>query len=97
MREGRLKSEWRLSTAGTPSTIFAPPRDSDFPGVSSSSSIVERSGKAALADNVAALARLRLMTKFPVGLGERDTSIELFGRPIAFPLAIAPTGVAGLC
>jgi (S)-mandelate dehydrogenase len=51
----------------------------------------------ALVNNVAAFARLRLITKFLVGLGERDASIELFDKRIAFPLAIAPTGVAGLC
>jgi (S)-mandelate dehydrogenase len=53
--------------------------------------------EAALTENVAAFARLRLMTRFLVGLSEHDTSTELFGRRIAFPLAIAPTGVAGLC
>lgn len=51
----------------------------------------------ALINNVEAFARLRLMTKFLVGLGERDAGIELFRKRIAFPLAIAPTGVAGLC
>ena len=51
----------------------------------------------ALVNNVEAFARLRLMTKFLVGLGERDASIELFRKRIAFPLAIAPTGAAGLC
>jgi isopentenyl diphosphate isomerase/L-lactate dehydrogenase-like FMN-dependent dehydrogenase len=51
----------------------------------------------ALVNNFEAVARPRLMTKFLVGLGERDACIELFRKRIAFPLAIAPTGVAGLC
>jgi isopentenyl diphosphate isomerase/L-lactate dehydrogenase-like FMN-dependent dehydrogenase len=47
----------------------------------------------ALVNNFEAFARLRLMTKFLVGLGERDASIELFRKRIAFPLAVAPTDV----
>ncbi len=51
----------------------------------------------ALAENVAAFERLKLRTKFLVGLQSRDMGTEIFGERIAFPLIIAPTGIAGLC
>lgn len=50
----------------------------------------------ALAGNMAAFERLKLRTKFLVDLRERDMGTELFGERIALPLAIAPTGAAGL-
>jgi isopentenyl diphosphate isomerase/L-lactate dehydrogenase-like FMN-dependent dehydrogenase len=51
----------------------------------------------ALAENMAAFERLKLRTKFLVDLRERDMGTEIFGKRISFPLAIAPTGAAGLC
>lgn len=51
----------------------------------------------ALAGNVAAFERLKLRTRFLVDLSVRDMGTELFGRRIPLPLAIAPTGIAGLC
>lgn len=51
----------------------------------------------ALAGNIAGFERLKLRTKFLVDLSERDMGTEIFGKRIAFPLAIAPTGAAGLC
>ena len=51
----------------------------------------------ALAENMAGFERLKLRTRFLVDLEKRDMSTELFGKRIAFPLAIAPTGAAGLC
>jgi (S)-mandelate dehydrogenase len=50
-----------------------------------------------LAENRAAFQRLKLRTKFMVDLTGRDMSTELFGKPCGMPLAIAPTGAAGLC
>ncbi|MBL8702152.1 MAG: alpha-hydroxy-acid oxidizing protein [Alphaproteobacteria bacterium] len=52
---------------------------------------------AALAENVAAFRRVKLMPRFMVDLSRRDMGTEIFGRRIALPLAIAPTGIAGLC
>jgi isopentenyl diphosphate isomerase/L-lactate dehydrogenase-like FMN-dependent dehydrogenase len=51
----------------------------------------------ALRENVAAFERLKLRSRFLVGLAERDMGTEIFGKRIAMPLAIAPTGAAGLC
>jgi (S)-mandelate dehydrogenase len=51
----------------------------------------------ALRDNRAAFERLKLRTKFCVDLTERDMGTELFGKKIKLPLAIAPTGIAGMC
>jgi isopentenyl diphosphate isomerase/L-lactate dehydrogenase-like FMN-dependent dehydrogenase len=51
----------------------------------------------ALAANRQAFERLKLLTKFCVDLTDRDMGTELFGRRISLPLAIAPTGIAGLC
>ncbi len=51
----------------------------------------------ALDNNIAAFTRLKLKTQFLGGGQGRDMSVELFGRKIAFPAAIAPTGAAGLC
>jgi (S)-mandelate dehydrogenase len=51
----------------------------------------------AVAENRAAFQRLKLRTKFMVDLTKRDMSTELFGKKIGMPLAIAPTGAAGLC
>lgn len=46
--------------------------------------------------NRAALDRLRIVPRLPVDVSRRSTATMLFGRPIAMPLAIAPTGAAGL-
>ena len=51
----------------------------------------------ALRENLAAFERLKLRSKFLVGLSERDMGTEIFGQRAALPLAIAPTGIAGLC
>ncbi|MEE9196418.1 MAG: alpha-hydroxy acid oxidase, partial [Alphaproteobacteria bacterium] len=50
----------------------------------------------ALADNRAAFRRMKLRTRFLVDLTERDMGIELFGKRSDLPLAISPTGIAGL-
>jgi (S)-mandelate dehydrogenase len=50
-----------------------------------------------LTENRTAFQRLKLRTKFMVDLTNRDMSIDLFGKPCGMPLAIAPTGAAGLC
>ena len=50
----------------------------------------------ALADNREAFKRLKLRTRFLVDLSERDMGTELLGSRSELPLAIAPTGVAGL-
>jgi len=51
----------------------------------------------ALRDNCEALQRLKLRTRFLVDLSVRDMGTELFGKRVEFPLAVAPTGIAGLC
>lgn len=51
----------------------------------------------ALAENVEAFQRLKLQTRFLVDLGNPDMGTELFGQRISLPLAIAPTGIAGMC
>ena len=51
----------------------------------------------AAAENTAAFERLKLRTRFLVGFDDYDMGSELFGKRIAMPLAIAPTGIAGLC
>jgi isopentenyl diphosphate isomerase/L-lactate dehydrogenase-like FMN-dependent dehydrogenase len=51
----------------------------------------------ALRENIAAFERLKLRAKFLVGLEDRDMGTELFGKRIPMPLAIGPTGIAGLC
>jgi isopentenyl diphosphate isomerase/L-lactate dehydrogenase-like FMN-dependent dehydrogenase len=51
----------------------------------------------ALDENIRAFERLKLRTKFLVDLSVRDMGTEIFGKRVAFPLAIAPTGIAGLC
>lgn len=50
----------------------------------------------ALANNRAAFERVRLNTRYMVDLRQRDMSTEIFGAPVALPIAIAPTAVAGL-
>jgi isopentenyl diphosphate isomerase/L-lactate dehydrogenase-like FMN-dependent dehydrogenase len=51
----------------------------------------------ALADNVEAFRRIKLLTNFCVDLTDRDMGTELFGKRASLPLVISPTGVAGLC
>ena len=50
----------------------------------------------ALADNREAFKRLKLRTKFMVDLTERDMGVDLLGGRANLPMAIAPTGIAGL-
>ncbi len=50
----------------------------------------------ALRDNRAAFGRLKLRTRFLVDLTGRDMGTDLFGKRSELPLAIAPTGIAGL-
>src|SRR5690348_11182342 len=38
-----------------------------------------------------------LMPRMLASAGERDVSVELFGRRFATPLLLAPVGVIGLC
>jgi isopentenyl diphosphate isomerase/L-lactate dehydrogenase-like FMN-dependent dehydrogenase len=50
----------------------------------------------ALAGNREAFKRLKLRTRFLVDLSERDMGIDLLGGRSELPMAIAPTGAAGL-
>ncbi len=50
----------------------------------------------ALADNRQVFRDLKLRTKFMVDLTDRDMGIDLLGKRSELPMAIAPTGVAGL-
>jgi (S)-mandelate dehydrogenase len=49
--------------------------------------------EAALARNIAALAEWRFLHRSLVDVSRRDASTQLFGRRMAIPLAIAPTGL----
>jgi (S)-mandelate dehydrogenase len=51
----------------------------------------------ALADNRVAFRNLKLRTRFMVDLTDRDMGIDLLGKRSNLPMAIAPTGIAGLC
>jgi isopentenyl diphosphate isomerase/L-lactate dehydrogenase-like FMN-dependent dehydrogenase len=50
----------------------------------------------ALAGNVAAFGRIKLRQRVMVDLSQRDMGTELFGKRVAMPVVIAPTGIAGL-
>lgn len=50
-----------------------------------------------LRGNRESFQKIKLRNKVMVDVSVRDASINLFGKPMAFPLAIAPTGVAGVC
>ena len=50
----------------------------------------------ALAGNREAFKRLKLRTRFMVDLTDRDMGIDLLGKRAELPMAIAPTGVAGM-
>ena len=49
-----------------------------------------------LRDNRASFQRIKLRNRIMVDVSERSTETELFGKPMSMPLAIAPTGAAGL-
>jgi isopentenyl diphosphate isomerase/L-lactate dehydrogenase-like FMN-dependent dehydrogenase len=50
----------------------------------------------AIRNNLAAFRRIRLRPKMLVDVSQRSTATRLFGRDLGMPLAIAPTGAAGL-
>jgi (S)-mandelate dehydrogenase len=49
----------------------------------------------ALAENIEAFRRIKLVTNFCVDLSERDMGTELFGKRLNLPLIIAPTDCKG--
>jgi len=49
-----------------------------------------------LNENRAAFRRIKLRNKALVDVSKRSTRTELFGKPMAMPLVLAPTGAAGL-
>jgi (S)-mandelate dehydrogenase len=51
----------------------------------------------ALANNRDGFKRLKLRTRFLVDLSDRDMGIDLLGGRAELPMAISPTGIAGLC
>ncbi|MCC2098007.1 MAG: alpha-hydroxy-acid oxidizing protein, partial [Hyphomicrobiales bacterium] len=51
----------------------------------------------ALRNNREAFQRIRMRNKVMVDVSRISTATALFGKPSAMPLAIAPTGVAGVC
>jgi isopentenyl diphosphate isomerase/L-lactate dehydrogenase-like FMN-dependent dehydrogenase len=51
----------------------------------------------AVANNRAAFERLKLRHRALVDVSGRSMNTTLFGKPVAMPMAIAPTGAAGLC
>lgn len=50
----------------------------------------------ALADNREAFRRIKLRTRFLMDLSDRDLGTDIFGARTSLPIAIAPTGIAGL-
>jgi isopentenyl diphosphate isomerase/L-lactate dehydrogenase-like FMN-dependent dehydrogenase len=50
----------------------------------------------ALRNNRAAYEAIKLVPRTLVDVSKRDPGLTLFGKPWAFPLAVAPTGAAGL-
>jgi isopentenyl diphosphate isomerase/L-lactate dehydrogenase-like FMN-dependent dehydrogenase len=51
----------------------------------------------ALRNNRAAFERIKLRHRALVDVSGRSMTTTLFGKPVSMPLAIAPTGAAGLC
>src|SRR3954454_16768002 len=51
----------------------------------------------ALRNNRAAFEKIKLRHRSLVDVSGRSTKTMLFGKEIALPMAIAPTGAAGLC
>jgi isopentenyl diphosphate isomerase/L-lactate dehydrogenase-like FMN-dependent dehydrogenase len=51
----------------------------------------------ALRNNRAGFERIRLKHRALVDVSGRSMATTLFGKPISMPMAIAPTGAAGLC
>jgi (S)-mandelate dehydrogenase len=51
----------------------------------------------ALRNNRRAFEDLKLRNRVLVDISDVKTDAEIFGKPASLPLAIAPTGVAGLC
>jgi len=50
----------------------------------------------ALRNNRAAFERLQLVPRTLVDVSGREAGVEIFGKGWSFPLAVAPTGAAGL-
>ena len=50
----------------------------------------------AVRNNRAAIERIRLVPRAPRDVSNRSLATTLFGQPVALPMAIAPTGAAGL-
>src|SRR6476646_10633594 len=50
----------------------------------------------AVANNRAGFERIKLRHRALVDVSGRTTNTELFGKPVSLPMAIAPTGAAGL-
>jgi (S)-mandelate dehydrogenase len=51
----------------------------------------------AVANNRAAFERIKMRNRVLVDVSKIDLGTTLFGNPVDLPLAIAPTGIAGLC
>jgi isopentenyl diphosphate isomerase/L-lactate dehydrogenase-like FMN-dependent dehydrogenase len=51
----------------------------------------------AVRNNRDALEQIKLRHRALVDVSGRSTAVDLFGKPASLPLAIAPTGAAGLC
>jgi (S)-mandelate dehydrogenase len=51
----------------------------------------------ALANNRAGFDKLKLKHRALIDMTNRTMATTLFGKPISMPMAIAPTGVAGMC
>jgi isopentenyl diphosphate isomerase/L-lactate dehydrogenase-like FMN-dependent dehydrogenase len=48
-------------------------------------------------ENRAAFERIKMLNRVLVDVSKIDMTTTLFGKPMGLPIAIAPTGIAGLC
>lgn len=53
--------------------------------------------EASLTGNREAFRRIKLRNRVLVDVSRRSAATQVFGKPMSMPLAIAPTGVAGVC
>ena len=77
--------------------ICVPRRSAACQGRCSNSSIAAPRTSIAVANNRAAFERIKLRHRALVDVSGRAMNTTLFGKPVSMPMAIAPTGAAGLC
>ena len=83
--------------AATTFSTCAMPRSGAFRKRCSSSSIAGTEDGVAVANNRAAFEHIKLRHRALVDVSGRSMATTLFGKQVSMPMAIAPTGAAGLC